>query len=91
MKEIKDVEVCRILGLNLQNNTTWKAHLETGIKVLLPSVRKCLGALRHLGKGIPAGSRNILAKGLITSRLSYLIGIWGGAQPPTTGERPNAY
>ena len=28
---------------------------------------------------IPPKTRNILARGLITSRLSYLLGIWGGA------------
>ena len=77
-KEIKDEKVCRILGLNLQNDITWRAHLESGSKALLPNVRKCLGSLKHVGKMIPTGSRNILAKGLVTSKLSYLIGIWGG-------------
>ena len=37
--------------------------------------------MKHTGKLIPRGSRNTLARGLINSRLSYLIGIWGGATP----------
>ena len=78
IKEIEDAEVCRILGLNLQKNITWKSHLETGNKALLPAVRKCLGSLKHVGKMIPRNSRNILARGLISSKLMYLIGIWGG-------------
>ena len=70
-----------ILGLNFQHNLTWKSHLEHGNKPLLPSLRQNLGALKHTGKLIPMGSRNTLARGLIISRLSYLIGIWGGATP----------
>ena len=78
---IRNQEHCRILGLNFQHNLTWKSHLEHGSKPLLPSLRKNLGALKHIGKLIPRGSRNTLARGLIISRLSYLIGIWGGATP----------
>ena len=80
-KEIEDMEVCRILGMNLQKNITWRAHLESGPKALLPSVRRCLGALKHTGRLIPEGSRNVLVKGLVTGRLAYLIGIWGGTTP----------
>ena len=86
VKEIQDTEVCRILGLNLQKNLTWKAHLKTGSKALLPSVRKCLGSLKHIGSMIPEKSRNILAKVLITSKLSYLIRVCGGGQPGISGE-----
>ena len=76
---ITDSNQCRILGMNIQNNATCNSHLETGKKPLLPSLRRNLGALRHLGKQIPSGSKNTLARGLILSRLSYLISIWGGA------------
>ena len=55
--------------------------MEDGVKPLLPQLRKSLGALRNSGKLIPSGSRNTLARGLILSRLSYLISIWGGATP----------
>ena len=76
--EIMDGKVCRILGANLANDLTWRQHLETGPKALLPNLRKCIGSLKHLGKKIPSGCRNTLVKGLITSRLSYLISMWGG-------------
>ena len=65
--------------MNLQNNLTWNSHLEIGSKSLLPSLRKCLGALRNIGNMIPQASKNTLARGIITSRLTYLISIWGGA------------
>ena len=78
---IKDSKECRILGMNIKNDLTWTSHLETGCKSLLPSLRKTLGAIRSIGHMIPQGSKNTLARGLITSRLTYLISIWGGATP----------
>ena len=79
LETVSDRKYCRILGMNLQNNMTLNDHLETGKKSLLPSLRKNLGALKNLGKQIPQGSRNTMARGIILSRLSYLIGIWSGA------------
>ena len=35
--------------------------------------------MRHAGNLIPRASRNNLAKGLIQSRLNYLLPLWGGA------------
>ena len=75
---VHDSKHCRILGIDVQNNFTWNAHLETGVKALLPSLRKNLGALKHLGRKVPTVSRNTLARGLIISRLTYLISVWGG-------------
>ena len=46
---------------------------------MLPGVRRQLGILRHLGKKLPPRTRNNLAKGLILSRLNYLMPLWGGA------------
>ena len=57
----------------------WTSHLESGGKSLFPQVRRLLGRLRHLGKLIPMDCRNNLAKGLIHSRLSYIMPLWGGA------------
>ena len=76
--EILDSKVVRILGANISNDSTWKKHLETGPKALLPRLRKCLGSLKYLGKKIPRNCRNTLVKGLVTSRMAYLISIWGG-------------
>ena len=75
---VSDSKYCRILGINVQNNFTWNAHLETGAKALLPSLRKSLGALKVSGKQVPTGSRNTLARGLLLNRITYLISVWGG-------------
>ena len=78
-KDIRDKTTTRILGANVQANGLWNSHLETGPKALFPQVRKLLGMLRHLGPKIPIRCRNNLSKGLIHSRLSYLMPLWGGA------------
>ena len=80
--EIKTIEnqiSCRLLGINIQNDLTWKAHLESGEKALLPTLRRRLGALRHMGRDIPLKGRQILANGLILSKIIYMIPVWGGA------------
>ena len=84
---VPDSKVCRILGINLQNNFTWNAHLESGPKALLPSLRKTLGALKFLGRQIPTRSRNILARGLLMSKATYLISTWGGGTKNLVGDR----
>ena len=51
--QILDSKCCRILGANLANDMTWRQHLESGPKALLPNIRKCLGSLKFLGRKIP--------------------------------------
>ena len=63
----------------MQSNMSWQAHLESGLKALLPQVRRQFGHLRHQGNLIPRASRRNLVQGLIVSRLSYLLPLWGGA------------
>ena len=57
---------------------SWTPHLNTGEDALLPSTRKTLGILKHIGRSIPSKSKKLLAEGLILSQLRYLISIWGG-------------
>ena len=47
---IKNSKNIRILGMNLQGNFTWNAHLESGSKPLLPSLRRNLGLLKSQGR-----------------------------------------
>ena len=74
---ISDKGECRILGGILQANMSWSAHLESGLKALLPRVRRQLGALQSLGRKIPVRCRKTLAHGFILSKLLYLIPVWG--------------
>ena len=69
---------CRLLGANFAQDLTWRAHLITGEKPLIPNLRKQLGILSHLSRNIPLKSRRILAEGIVLSRLKYLLSLWGG-------------
>ena len=79
MKVLKNRKSNIIMRANIQENLLWSSHLETGEKALLPLIRKQLGRLRHLGRNIPLKSRNNLVRGLIISRHSYLMPLWGNA------------
>ena len=67
-----------ILGCKLQNNTTWKDHLEEDKESLIPRLRQQIGLLKHVGKEMSYKGKLLLANGLIQSRLQYLLPIWGG-------------
>ena len=69
----------RLLGGNLSNNLCWKEQLKSGEKSLLPRLRKQLGALNLLAKQLPYSSRLLLSNGLLLSKISYFIQIWGAA------------
>ena len=76
----------RILGGNFHRNLSWSGHLEVGELPLLPTLRKRLGALKHLSKGIPKKCRLILANGFIMSKIIYLIPLWGGTYSKQMGK-----
>ena len=68
----------RILGINLNQDLSWRSHFELGEKPLLPILRRRLGAITHLGNTIPRKGKLILINGLIISKIIYMIQIWGG-------------
>ena len=76
-KLITDKKNCRMLGLNIQNNLTWEAHLSTGVKSLLPAVRKRLGMLSRLRDNISKKGKLQLVNCLVMSKIAYGISIWG--------------
>ena len=78
IKTINCKNEVKLLGITLQDNITWGAHLDSGEEAILPELRKTLGILKHLGRAIPEKSRRLLSEGKIVSRLRYLVAIWGG-------------
>ena len=70
----------KCLGATLQQDLQWKAMLETGQDALLPSLRKKLGILRHLGRNMPRSCKQLLANGLLIGKLNYLLPLYGGTQ-----------
>ena len=83
VKEITDKGTCKILGAKIQANINWTEHLEKSKGALFPSLRQTLGALQHQGRRIPRKVRKLLVAGLIQSRLTYLLPIWGATQNNT--------
>ena len=59
---ILDGKCCRILGANLSNYMTWKKHLESRPKALLPSLRKNIGS-RKIWAGNYLGSAGGIGQG----------------------------
>ena len=80
MKIVKTKDHSILLGGTLQNDLQWRAHIESGEKPLLSTIRKKLGALKYLGGGIPRKSRLMLTNGLILSRILYLLPLYGVTQ-----------
>ena len=77
-KTVMAADHTRVLGCNLSENLSWKSHLITGQTPLLKSLRKTAGALKHLDNQLPVSCRKLLATGLLQSKVSYLISVWGG-------------
>ena len=77
-KIIKCKSEIKLLGITLQDNITWGAHLETGEEAILPELRRTMGIFRHIGGSIPWRTKKMLIEGKIISRLRYLTAIWGG-------------
>ena len=82
LETVRDSQYCRVLGATIQNNLTWIGHLEHAKKAILPEVRRNLGLLRSLRRKLPRSCRDTMARGMVTSKLTYLISIWGGYREP---------
>ena len=74
---ITDSTYSRFLGLNLKNNLGWEAHLSTGKRAILPTIRKHLGAIHSLRGFLTKRAKLQLANSFIISRLLYGMSLWG--------------
>ena len=76
-RQLKNSKWVRLLGINLQEDLSWRAHLSLGEKPLIPSLRKVLCSIIHIGKQIPREGKLSLVNGLIMSRVIYCLPVWG--------------
>ena len=83
-KHITDTISSRFLGLNLQNNLLWDAHLRTGKKAILPACRRLLGMLTKLRNCL---SRKIDSNSPILSfsARSRTVSVYGVTPHPVPG------
>ena len=56
----------------------WNENLQDNKDSLIKSLGSRLGALKLVGKVASFRNRKMVAEGLIISKLSYLIALWGG-------------
>lgn len=67
----------KILGTNISNNLKWNFHISESQDSLLAQMHKRLTMLRLLAKSAPPKLLTIIANGIIMSKLSYGIELWG--------------
>ena len=71
-KHVMDKSHCRILGLTLQNNLTWEAHLKTGKKSVLPVVRQQIGLISRICPSLSQKARIQLLSSLAISKMTQI-------------------
>ena len=76
---ITDKDKYRYLGLNFQHNGNWEAHITTGKKPLLQSLRRQLGMITKLENCTSKKIKLQIVNTLLLSRINYMICIWGNS------------
>ena len=78
---LTDKAHCRMLGVNLQNNLMWGAHLTSGKDAILPGVRRQIGMLSRIYPYLSTKARIHLLSSLAISRMTYMLCLWGNTAP----------
>lgn len=78
---INDTQIClvndtRYLGLRIDNNLTWKLHIEA----LSKEISKPIGIMHKLKYRLKTPTLKLIYHSLVHSKLSYMINIWGSAK-----------
>ena len=68
----------KLLGGVIHQDMKWNEHLQDNEESLMKSLRSRLGALKLVGKVANFKNRKMIAEGIILSKLTYLIALWGG-------------
>ena len=68
----------KLLGCYIHQDMKWSEHLQDNEDNLMRSLSTRLGALKLLGRVASFKNRKMIADGILISKLSYLIALWGG-------------
>ena len=68
----------KLLGGVIHQDMKWNEHLQDNEDSLMKSLRSRLGALKLVGKVANFKNRKMIAEGIMISKLTYLIALWGG-------------
>ena len=77
---IKPSESEKLLGGILHQSLDWKLHIRDHKASLLNQLTSRLNGLKKVCVNGSFGTRLMVANGVIMSKLSYLVTLWGGAQ-----------
>ena len=75
---IEPIATEKLLGGHITNNFSFNEHLKDNEKSLIRSLTSRVNALAKISKISSLKTRKMLADGLVTSKLLYLIQWWGG-------------
>ena len=70
----------KLLGGWIHQDLKWAEYVQDSDESLVRSLTNRLNALKLIGKVAPFKTRKMLADGIIMSKLSYLISLWGGCE-----------
>ena len=74
-KQIEEVASIKFLGVKLQENLSWKCHIDT----IANKIVKVVGILNRLKHQLPEVTLLLIYTTLIQSHISYAISVWGGS------------
>ena len=70
----------KLLGAHLHQSLDWKMHIRDHRSALLNQLSSRMNGLKKLCKNASFNTRLLVANGVVMSKLTYLIILWGGAQ-----------
>jgi hypothetical protein len=77
---IKPSETEKLLGGHLHQTLEWNLHIRDHKGSLLNQLNSRLNGLKKVCVNASFGTKLMVANGVVMSKLSYLITLWGGAQ-----------
>jgi hypothetical protein len=77
---IKPTETEKLLGGQLHQSLKWNLHVRDHKESLMNQLTSRINALKRVSENASFGTKLMIANGIIMSKLTYLITLWGGAQ-----------
>ena len=77
---IKPSETEKLLGGQLHQSLKWNKHLRDNKESLMNQLTSRINGLKRVSRNTSFGTRLMIADGIVMSKLTYLITLWGGAQ-----------
>ena len=77
-EEIRPSPSEKLLGAWIHQDMKWEEHLQDNKESAIKSLSTRLGALKMIGRVGSFKTRKMVGNGIFMSKLTYLIGLWGG-------------